>query len=51
MYKENLALNNQLWLICHESKAKQSKSYIYIYIYIYIYKGFGIKQPTMIDMP
>ena len=25
MYKEDLALNSQQWLICHKSKAKQSK--------------------------
>ena len=25
MYKEDLALNNLQWLICHKSKAKQTK--------------------------
>ena len=29
MYKEDLALNNLKWLICH--KTQPNKSYIYIY--------------------
>ena len=32
MYKEDLALNNQQWWICHETN--QTKSYIFnIYVY------------------
>ena len=38
MYKEDLALNNLQWLICH--KTQQTKSYIFN---IYVYRGFGIK--------
>ena len=34
MYKEDLALNNPQWLICHKTKPNQTKSYIFnIYIY------------------
>ena len=28
MYKENLALNNLQWLICHKTQPNQTKSYI-----------------------
>ena len=35
MHKKDLALNNLLWLICH-----QTKSYIFN---IYVERGFGIK--------
>ena len=46
MYKKNLALNNQQWLIGHKNQTKQS------YIFnIYVYRGFGIKSPTMVNMP
>ena len=38
MYKEDLALNNLHWLICHKTQTNLIL-YIYIYIYIYIYKG------------
>ena len=33
MYKEDLALNNLQWLICHKTKPNQI---IYILIYMYI---------------
>ena len=33
MYKEDLALNNLQWLICHKTKPNQTKSYILIYMY------------------
>ena len=44
MYKEDLALNNLQWLICHKTQPNQTEStpvflflfYLYIYIYIYI---------------
>ena len=44
MYKEDLALNNLRWLICHKTKLNQSMISVcmslslslYIYIYIYI---------------
>ena len=36
MYKTDLALNNQQWLICHKTQTNQI-------IYIYSIKGFGIK--------
>ena len=29
MYKEDLALNNQQWLICYKTKLNQTKSYIF----------------------
>ena len=29
MYKEDLALNKLLWLICHKTKPNQTKSYIF----------------------
>ena len=32
MYKEDLALNNQQWLICHKTQPNQ-RSYILIYMY------------------
>ena len=35
MYKENLALNNLQWLICHKTQPNKTISYIYL---IYIYK-------------
>ena len=39
MYKEDFALNNLQWLICHKTQTKPNPIYsIYIYIYIYIYK-------------
>ena len=28
-YKENLALNDQQWLICNKTKLNQTKSYIF----------------------
>ena len=34
MYKEDKALNNLQWLICHKTKPINS---VYIYIYIYIH--------------
>ena len=55
MYKENLALNNLQWLICHKTQPDQiiyiylvymykedlaNNLYIYIYIYIYITKSY-----------
>ena len=40
MYKEDLALNNLQWLICHKTKANQTKSYIFN---IYVLRGFGIE--------
>ena len=30
IYKEDLALNNQQWLICYKSKANQTKSNSYM---------------------
>ena len=33
MYKENLALNNLQWLICHENQPNQI-----LHINIYVYK-------------
>ena len=33
MYKEDLALNNLQWLICHKNSAKQNHIYL-----IYVYK-------------
>ena len=36
IYKEDLAFNIQIWLICNKTKPNQTKPYIYIYIYIYI---------------
>ena len=38
MYKEDLALNNLLWLVCH--KPNQIKSYIFD---IDVLREFGIK--------
>ena len=35
MYKQDLALNNLQWLICHKTKRNHIKSYIF---YIYMYK-------------
>ena len=37
--KQNLALNNLQWLICHKIQPNQIQyiQYIYIYIYIYVY--------------
>ena len=32
MYKENLALNNLLWVVCHKTQRNQTKSYL-IYMY------------------
>ena len=33
MYKEDVALNNLQWLICHKTKPNQTKSYIFdIYV-------------------
>ena len=29
MYKEDLALNDLQWLICHKTKPNQTKSYIF----------------------
>ena len=29
MYKKDLALNNQQWLICHKIKPNQTKLYIF----------------------
>ena len=29
MYKEDLALNNQQWLICYKTKRNQTNSYIF----------------------
>ena len=46
MYKEDLALNNLQWLICHKIQPNQI-----IYIQHILLKGFSIKQPTMVDMP
>ena len=37
MYKEDLALNNLQWLVCHKTKPNQTKpNQITYYIYIYI---------------
>ena len=36
MYEEDLALNNQQWLICHKPQPNQIMYIYYIYIYIYI---------------
>ena len=36
MYKEDLAFNNQEWLICYKTQSNQTKPY-YIYL-IYMYK-------------
>ena len=44
----DLALHNLWWLICH--KPNSTKFYIFD-IYREKEIGFGIKQPTMIDMP
>ena len=38
MYKEDLALNNLQWLICHKMQPNQI-----IYIYVYGQRGFCIK--------
>ena len=40
MYKEDLALNNLQWLICHKTKPNQTKSYMFN---IFVKGGFGIK--------
>ena len=40
IYKQDLALNNQLGLIYH--KPNQSTVYMYIYIYIYIHTSICI---------
>ena len=39
MYKKDLALNNQQWLICHK---KEQNQIIYT-LYIYVQKGFDIR--------
>ena len=44
----DLALNNLQRLICHKIKQNQTKSYIFN---IYVYRGFGIKLPTLVDIP
>ena len=47
MYKEYLALNNLQWLICYKTQPNQI-----IYIFnMYVSRVFGIKYPTMVDMP
>ena len=38
MYKQNLALNKQQWLICHKTQPNQI-----ILFDIYVQKGFDIK--------
>ena len=38
--KQDLALNNLQWSTCHKTKPKKFKD-----------GGFGIKQPTKVDMP
>ena len=38
MYKKDLALNNQQWLICHKTQPNQIRYIWYIYIYIYTSK-------------
>ena len=40
MYKEDLALDNPHWLICHKTKPNKTKAYIFN---IYVGRGFGIK--------
>ena len=54
MYKENLALNNLKWLMCHKAKPKRSNLYscsfplflslnlnwVYIYIEVYLKDQF-----------
>ena len=34
MYEEDLALNNQQWLICRKTKPNQTKSYILLFMYV-----------------
>ena len=40
MYKQDLELNNLLWLICHKNNKQTRPLYIYIFIYIYILQAF-----------
>ena len=37
MYKENLALTNLQWLICHKTQPNQTKTQFYVYISIDIF--------------
>ena len=48
MYKEDLALNDLQWMMCHKTKSKQTKLYI---SNTYVWRGFGIKWPRKVDMP
>ena len=45
MYKKDLALNNQQWLICHKTKPNQV--FFYCYVFFYFYSVVQYTVPTL----